>query len=194
MTTIIPVEQWVAVQPGVFSEPGARSATAYVGCIEQFHVDVEKRYKRNAQGYTMCNIFSQDVALAMKVPLPHWVDLTTQAPLPLLPNGLPAQKTNRTELSGNGICKWVQTVGVKRYGWKVVTPAEAGEEASKGHMTIVTWLNPGGIGHIGVIRPSVFPNLRMAQAGASNFVDGSVAQGFGSDPKRSAQLVYLSHA
>ena len=195
MSLFIPVDQWLAVTPEVFSDVGGRSPEQYVKCIEQFHVDVHPRYKRNAQGYTMCNIFAADVlGYAMKAPCPHWVDATTQAPLPIGPNALPIQQKNRAELSGNGICKWLQTVGVSTYGWKVCTPAQACVEASKGNPTTVTWLNPTGIGHIGVIRPSTFPNIRLAQAGGSNFVDGSIGNGFGSDPKRMAQLVYLSHA
>ena len=195
MSLIIPVDAWLAVTPEVFSDESNRSPDLYLKCIEQFHVDTHARYKRNASGFTMCNIFAGDVlGIAMKSPCPHWVDKTTQAPLMLGSNGLPVQRDNRAEESGNGICQWLQTIGVQQYGWKVCTPEQACIEASKGNPTTVTWLNPTGIGHIAVVKPSTFPNMRIAQAGGSNFVDGSVGNGFGSDPKRMAQLVYLSHA
>lgn len=205
---IEPLDQWMAVTPEVFSDETNRSPDLYVRCIEQFHVDVHPRYKRNAAGYTMCNIFASDVVnYAMKAPAPHWV-----VPLPVVPpakpaiigskpsvigaNGLPTERDPATkkllaiELSGNGICQWLQTTGVQSYGWKVCTPEEACIEASAGRPTLVTWLNLGGIGHIGVIRPSTFPNIRLAQAGAANFVNGSVGNGFGTGKN----LVYLSHA
>lgn len=201
MALIIPVDAWLAVTPEVFSDESSRSADQYVKCIEQFHLLEHIRYKRNEKGFTKCNIFAQDVVgYAMKAPCPHWVDKATRAPLPMGPNGLPLQKLNRDELSGNGICHWLQTVGVQRYGWKVCTPVEAGNEATAGRPTLVTWVNVGpdgkpltaddGIGHIGIIRPSAFPNLRMAQAGASNFLNGTVGNGFGTGKN----LVYLSHA
>lgn len=192
---IEPVDQWLAVTPEVFSEPGARSADLYIRCIEQFHVDTHARYKRNANGNTMCNIFAQDVVnYAMKTPCPHWVDITTQAPLAIGPNGLPLQKTNRTELSGNGICKWLQTIGCTSYGWKKVSPQDACAAASLGQPSLVTWYNPGGIGHIAVVRPSTYPDLRIAQAGASNFINGVISDAWGHNPTVLGQLVYVTHA
>lgn len=201
---VIPVEQWLIVKPEVFSDPGSRSAAQYIKCIEQFPVTTHARWQRNAQGRTACNIFAYDVSVAMKVPCPHWVDKTTRDPLALGPTGIPVQKENRLELSGNGICHWLQTTGVQKYGWRFCTLEEAAQNASKGFMTVATWFNPGpdglpftnddGIGHIGVIRPSVFPNVRMAQAGASNFLNGSVANGFGTNPKIVNHMVYLTHS
>lgn len=213
MPLIIPADQYRAVQPGVFSAPGARTPENYVQCIEQFQVQSHVRYKRNAQGKTACNLYAWDVGVAMKAPLAHWVDKTSLEMLPLYPTnikadgtvggGVPMQTDNRMELSGNGVCYWLQTTGVQKYGWEMVSPVEAGNAASKGFLTVVTWVNVGpdgvyetkddGIGHIGVIRPSMFPNLRMAQAGASNFVNGTVANGFGVDPKVTGHMVYLTH-
>lgn len=196
MPLVEPVEQWLAVTPEVFSDEGNRSPELYVQCIEQFHVEIHARYKRNAAGYTMCNIFTADVIhYAMKAPCPHWV-MASGDPAPIGPGGLPVERDPKTkkliatELSGNGICNWLQTEGVRRFGWKVCTPEQICVEANAGRPSVVTWLNPKGIGHIGVIRPSKFPDLRLAQAGASNFVNGSVPQGFGTGKK----LVYLSHA
>jgi hypothetical protein len=199
---VIPAEQYRAVVPGVFSYKGQRSASAYLAAITQFPVTTHARYQRNAQGRTACNIFAWDVGVATNSPCPHWVDAVSKDILPLTATGIPIQKENRKELNGNEICDWLQTVGVQRYGWKFVTPKEAGEWASKGFMTVCTWFNAGadgirftgddGIGHIGVIRPSVYPNLRMAQAGGSNFIDGTVTNGFGTNPVRVAQLVYLA--
>lgn len=195
MALIIPVDQWLAVTPGVFSTPSARDPGVYVQCIEQFHVESHARYKRNANGNTMCNIFAQDVVgYAMGAPCPHWVDLTTKAPLAIGPNGLPLQKANRTELSGDGISQWLQTTGIQQYGWQRVSEQDAAVAASKGNPTLVTWFNPGGIGHIAVIRPSTFPDVRIAQAGGQNFINGTIGNGWGSDPHVLAQLVYVTHA
>lgn len=200
---VIPNDQWRGVIPEFTSKPGARSADAYVKCIEQFGVLTHVRYKRNASGKTACNIYAQDVGTAMNAPCPHWVDTVSRVPLALNASGIPVQKDNRMELNGNGICHWLQTIGVQKYGWKMVTAVEAGNSASKGFMTVLTYIAVGkdgvlgtaddGIGHISVIRPSAFPNLRMAQAGASNFVNNTVAAGFGMNPLVTKHLVYLTY-
>ena len=41
------------------------------------------------------------------------------------------------------------------------------------------WHNPDGHGHIAVVVPALAPGLHIAQAGASCFEHGPLAQGFG---------------
>lgn len=67
-------------------------------------------------------------------------------------------------------------------GWRKVSAAEAQRMANDGHAAVASWNNPtGGHGHIAIVRPGVLGQggPRIAQAGGTNFNDGSAARGFG---------------
>jgi hypothetical protein len=67
-------------------------------------------------------------------------------------------------------------------GWRKVSAAEAQRMANSGHAAVASWSNPtGGHGHIAIVRPGVLGQggPRIAQAGGTNFNDGSAARGFG---------------
>ena len=67
-------------------------------------------------------------------------------------------------------------------GWRKATPAEAQRMANSGHAAVASWSNPtGGHGHIAIVRPGVLSagGPRIAQAGGTNFNDGSAARDFG---------------
>lgn len=72
---------------------------------------------------------------------------------------------------------WLISPSSRLYGWMEAARAKADEYAEKGHPVLVTWLNPvkEQSSHIAVLRSAG----RIAQAGRSNFVDGSIASGFG---------------
>lgn len=67
-------------------------------------------------------------------------------------------------------------------GWRQVSAAEAQRMANSGHAAVASWANPtGGHGHIAIVRPGELGpgGPRIAQAGGTNFNNGSVARGFG---------------
>ncbi len=163
---------WIPVDAPVRGDPGARSADAYNSVIDQFSVDNNPRYARR-EGNTYCNIFAWDVTRAMGAEIPHWVDGA----------GNPTGVGQGRELDANGGHRWLEQHG-PRHGWREVSAAEAQALANQGHPTVASWNNPGGIGHIAVVRPGE-DNGRgpaIAQAGASNFNNGHVRDSFGNAP------------
>jgi predicted chitinase len=65
-----------------------------------------------------------------------------------------------------------------------VSAEEAQSLANQGHPTVASWHNPGGIGHIAVVRPGEV-NERgpaIAQAGGSNSNEGHVRDSLGNAP------------
>jgi peptidoglycan hydrolase-like protein with peptidoglycan-binding domain len=151
--------------------PGERSADAYNQALNQFAVGNNPRYRRR-NGNTYCNIFAWDVTKAMGAEIPHWVDGNMN---PSSPGAAGAW-----EMSANSIARWLDRKGGEN-GWRQVSAAEAQVAANRGQPSIASWDNPGGIGHIGMIRPGVLTNRgpALAQAGSRNFNDGHVSDGFG---------------
>lgn len=147
--------------------PGARSPATYARVIDQFRVEENPRYKvrdLNRDGYddTFCNIFMWDVTCAMGAEIPHWVE--------------------GRELNANAAVAWLANDGAKR-GWKSATAVQAQQYANQGCPAVAVWLNPtGGPGHVAMVRPGVPDPVEgpvIAQAGATNFNNGTVARGFG---------------
>ncbi|MBS1153289.1 MAG: Muramidase (flagellum-specific) [Myxococcaceae bacterium] len=67
-------------------------------------------------------------------------------------------------------------------GWREVPAAEAQRMANQGHAVAASWRNQNGPhGHIAIVRPGELGagGPRIAQAGGTNFNNGSVRQGFG---------------
>jgi predicted chitinase/nucleoid-associated protein YgaU len=163
---------WIPVDAPVKGDPSARSAEAYNAVIDQFSVDNNPRYARR-DGNTYCNIFAWDVTKAMGAEIPHWVDGA----------GNPTGVGQGRELDANGGHRWLEQHG-PAHGWREVSAQEAQALANQGHPTVASWNNPGGIGHIAVVRPGE-DNGRgpaIAQAGASNFNNGHVRDSFGNAP------------
>ena len=76
-------------------------------------------------------------------------------------------------------------------GWQRVTASVAQAWANRGKPAVASWPNPGGIGHVAMVRPGEI-NSRgpaSAQAGGSNFNFGHIADGFGN-----RQPTYWVHA
>ena len=122
-------------------------------------------------GQTFCNIFVWDVTRALLGEAecaPHWVG-EGNAPCPM---------GRGRELSANALCVWLRTAG-PTFGWHHAGAAEAHVAAMHGEVALATWENPGGHGHVAVVLPN--PNeIRVAQAGKTCFMDGSLTKGFGS--------------
>jgi hypothetical protein len=179
------IRQWVPTNPPVRSTVSDRSATLYTNVINQFAVGVNPRHQPTATA-TYCNIFSWDVMRAMGAEIPHWVDTQDRPVIGRQPN--PNQGDR--ELNANATAMWLRNRGAT-YGWTRVDASEAQRVANLGRPAVVTWYNPGGIGHIAVVRPgSIDQNgPTIAQAGGRNFNVGHVYDGF----PRSASLEYWVH-
>lgn len=171
---------WQPLNAPLQSNADDRDPALYRDVINQFAVETNPRYAQN-QGNTYCNIFAWDVTKAMGAEIPHWVDS----------HGNPAGiSSNNRELDANGAVNWIATHGQKA-GWQAVTAEDAQAFANAGQPVVATWHNPGGIGHIGVVAPGEYSPQQgphLAQAGAKNFNEGYVTDGFGNRP-----VVYYVH-
>jgi predicted chitinase/LysM repeat protein len=165
-------DAWIPVNAPLQGDPSNRNAATYSDVIDQFAVGSNPRYQpRN--GNTYCNIFAWDVTRAMGAEIPHWVDA----------NGNPTGVGQGRELDANAGHQWLENHG-SRFGWREVNAEEVQALANQGHPTVASWHNPGGIGHIAVVRPGEL-NERgpaIAQAGARNFNEGHVRDSFGNAP------------
>lgn len=151
---------WEPVNAPLRSNSSNRSATRYADVINQFAVGRNPRYApRN--GNTYCNIFVWDVTRAMGAELPHWV--------------------NGRELDANSVNRWLHQSGGAN-GWRRVDARTAQAYANAGRPSVASWRNPAGIGHIAMVRPGQITSAgpAAAQAGARNFNNGHIANGFGS--------------
>jgi hypothetical protein len=100
---------------------------------------------------TWCNVFAQDVAEAMGAPLPR-------------------------HMRANELLPWL--AGSPE--WKAANAVDAMQAADRGELALGCWQNPKGPGHVAVLVPSLGDQgVWLAQAGASNFTRGTLAQGFG---------------
>lgn len=160
------------LNPPVTNNPAHRSAAAYSNVVNQFAVGNNPRYAHR-DGNTYCNIFIWDVTRAMGAEVPHWVNN----------NGTPMKYGQGHELDANDTNTWLRQHGAE-HGWRKVSAAEAQKLANVGHPAIASWNNPGGIGHIAIVRPgSINSNgPEIAQAGSRNLNDTHVRETFGNRP------------
>lgn len=163
------VQPWLPAEAPLKSTPSERSLALYDAVINQFAVEKNPRYRRNQQGKgeTYCNIFVWDVTRAMGAEIPHWVDHNNKS----------TDLGKGIELDANDVIQWLQSQG----GWKEVDSERAQDLANQGYPVVATWLNPGGIGHIAVVRPGEYSSSQgptIAQAGETNFNHGT-----GTDPR-----------
>jgi hypothetical protein len=167
-----------ATNPPLRGDPSCRNRATYDDVINQFAVGNNPRYApRDSSGDgirdTFCNIFVWDVTRAMGAEIPHWVDGSSN----------PAAVGSGRELSANATVDWLRQHG-HRHGWRRVSEAEAQRLANQGHPSVVVWKNPGGIGHVAVVRPGEVTSKgpAIAQAGVRNFNHGHVKDAFGNAP------------
>ena len=164
-----PAEQWLPVtHPSVVGIP-PRDPKRLVEVIEQFNVATHARYASRGRT-TWCNIFMWDVTSAMACEIPHWYDPE---------DGRPTQVARGLEMRANDVASWMRLTG-DAWGWSKVDEAEAAKMASEGACVVAAWHNPNGTGHVAILRPESKPGaVRIAQAGARNFSDCTLHQGFG---------------
>jgi hypothetical protein len=145
-------------------------------------VETDPRYVRGHAGHneTYCNILLWDLTLALGAPIPHWINPIDGSPVAVL---------HGSETSANGVCDWLSKFGPS-FGWNPADVTTAAANANKGCPTVVVWPNPGGIGHVAMVLPTVNPPpVHIAQAGAQNLFDVPVSRGFGTLP-----VSYYVHA
>lgn len=74
-------------------------------------------------------------------------------------------------------------------GWSSTDEPGAIAAAVAGKVALATFYNPSGHGHIALVLPVDGDTAQIAQAGASNFNQGDLATGFGSNP-----VAFYQHA
>jgi hypothetical protein len=162
------------------SAAAGRDPNTYAQVINQFGVGENPRYARR-NGNTYCNIFAWDVTRAMGAELPHW----------RRHDGTPAQPFERGayEMNANGTARWLEQHG-DRYGWRRVSAEEAQSHANRGAPAVAIRENPGGIGHVAVVRPGEMTDRGpcIAQAGGRNFNEGHAR-----DVWRGSEPMYWVH-
>lgn len=161
--------------PPLRGDPKNRNADTYNQVINQFAVGNNGRYTpRDSNGDgtrdTFCNIFLWDVTRAMGAEIPHWVD----------GNGNSVAPGKGREMNANSTVDWMHKHGESK-GWRKVTAEEAQKMANEGHPSVALWKNPGGIGHVAVVRPGevTAQGPSSAQAGGKNFNNKHIKDGFG---------------
>jgi len=165
---------WNAPLGVVQSTTSNRSGSLLENVIDQFGLPaVPGKYTGNRRYYprvpkggnkssTFCNILVQDVTRALGLELP-WG-------------------------SANDLTFWLRNYASK-YGWRQVDKAAAQVEANAGKPTIAAVDQPGGIGHVAMLRPGAA--VTIAQAGSSNLNKGTIGEGFGN---LAAAATFHTHA
>lgn len=159
---------------------GSSSGASYNSVLDGLNVESNPRYQQNRQGKgeTYCNIFVMDATAKLGAPIPEFVR---------------DQYGNVNYLDANEMQGWLVAEGPKQ-GWREVSAAEAQRLANQGNPAVATWGNPGGIGHMAMVRsgPDTVGQYgpQIAQAGATNFSNGTAAEGFG---EHLGQIRYFVH-
>jgi hypothetical protein len=129
---------------------------------------MSQRYLRRRDGTTFCNQYTQDYLRNRGLQRGQF------------PQGMVANQMHR----------WFGSAEGQRQGWRQVSAAEAQRHVNAGGVGVASWYNntprrgrPDGRAP-GHVAPIVEGNLRGGQptisnAGRTNFMEGSVAQGFG---------------
>ena len=174
-----------------------RNATNYTAVIEEFNptkAEYAGRYKAGGSnnGDTRCNIFAADVLRAMGAPLPTNGNLGVGAAGSTNSDPMTATASQLSEWRA-GRLTW-KTDSQGQYppdnGWRSINPTN-----TDGLRQLIAHVNAGkpafalNSGHIAIIRPNQptdvprWQDLRIAQAGASNFLSDRLSVGFGSSPQ-----------
>lgn len=151
----------------------------YESTLKALDVEGNPRYQAGRQGAddTYCNLFVSDATAMLGIPIPQYLDDETG---------------RRRWLDANAVCDWlVQHPGQ----WRAVPAGEAQAQANRGIPVVAAWKNPGGIGHVALVRPGPEPpgagGPRIAQAGRRNFNATDAATGFGGEA-RLKEIAYFA--
>lgn len=162
---------WVPLRVADHTEVNTpRSGPAYAAVLDALPLLESPRYQPRA-GLTFCNIYVWDATCLLGCEVPHWVEKWGTIALP----------GRGREQTANDMADWLSDHGQK-HGWGPCGPATAQLMASRGNPAVAVWRNPGGTGHIAMVRPGEFDPVKgpcIAQAGKRNFRTGHVLDGFG---------------
>jgi len=190
-TTSAPGIDANASYPGtidITNEPGNRNPDIYNDIMNQFNVENHKRYERVGRtagnSGTKCNYFVWDVTRAMGVEIPHYHNINTgESSYGLDDSDIRTGYGNTYhERNANATINWLENEGAAD-GWEVVSASEAQAYANQGIPAVAAFNNPGGAGHMAMVRPSdgtTGNDPVIAQAGSRNYNETTASQGFGS--------------
>lgn len=138
----------------------SRSPEALRDVVAQLNPEKSRRYQRrdvdgNGTAETFCNFFLRDALAGLGIQLP--------------------------KMRANEMFDYFS----RSTDWRAVQSYDAAVAASAGFPTVAAWKNPsGGPGHVGLVMPTIRGQngIRLAQAGRTNFSNGTVGQGFGGYP------------
>lgn len=169
----IDARPWVPVPAPAHPLNNPRSAEAYAEVLDSLPLLDSPRYQPH-NGATFCNIYVWDCTRLLGCEVPHWVD----------DDGHQSPAGWGREQTANDMALWLGDNGAQT-GWRSVAPEYAQRRANQGNPTIAVWLNPGGTGHIAMVRPGELDPVKgpcIDQAGKRNFCSGHVRDGFGAHP------------
>lgn len=153
--------------------------------ITNLNVETADRYRKNRLGNneTYCNLYVMDVAKDLGIPLfgeaakygsPEAVDWNNDGVIDDYLNANEAVAWLKGTYEHGNLT--ISNQGPNS-GWQTIDSAEAARLAAEGYFVIAGWQNPGGIGHMAVVRPNSTPeDIHIAQAGSQNFSDGSISR------------------
>lgn len=150
---------WIRVEPWLPIDVPLEHRTSVRAICEALEPATQKRYQPIGHS-TFCNIFVWDVTRAAGCEVPHWYNPGTDRATTV---------GTGFEMTANRMHDWLER------RWTEVDEGDAKEAINRGHVVVVSWKNPAGIGHVAVL----LEDGTIAQAGAHNFVGKSVAAGFG---------------
>ena len=161
------------IVPKYMNKPGSRDPDAYSKVLHQFDVTTNERYKkvvRNGKTLTWCNIFVWDVTIAMGCEIPHYYNPNTGEKTASRVSG------EYLEMTADRMANWLRDFGPSN-GWEKISASDAQKFANEGYPVVVA--APGG-GHVAMVCPSRAEGPMITQAGANNFEEKPVKNGFGS--------------
>lgn len=132
--------------------------SSVLSAIEELDVGNSPRYapEKGPSVRTFCNVYATDVVRALSFSAPtHWYNHET---------GDETAVGKGAEMTANRLIQWMLKFGIDK-GWVMdMRIAAAHEEAKKGRLVLCTQPNPGGPGHVAIMRPDT-GGPYVAQAG-----------------------------
>jgi N-acetylmuramoyl-L-alanine amidase len=176
---------WRQVDAPIKDLANQRNSTVYYAVIEQFEVtwtEFAGRYRPSESvPDTRCNIYAGDVMRAMNTPLPTKGNLGVGAGGSESTDPMTANARHLYEfLTGSRTSTEPNT-----RGWRAIDPTTAeGLKQLTDHVNAGKPAVASNTGHIAVVRPgqinvTSWQDIRIAQAGARNFMNDRLEVGFG---------------
>ena len=219
MSELFETRRWLPVDAPLRGRIGARTPEVLRLIVKQFDVERNPRYARSVGATwcniflwdvtrALCPPIDLDKPVGEAVP--HWIEVARiltgeivdtehegdpcELPSPSQAHEDWAPRIKRIELTANGQVDWLERHGA-RFGWSPVERPMAADLANAGQPVAVVWANKtvtgkdAGPGHVAICLPPVDGQIRIAQAGGSNFYDEPLERGFARLPVK-----FFAHA